>query len=127
MAVRDPFWTLTEERQARQPLGLRADFAVYRVRFQLLDENIRRSKSRIENVFPARVRDGVGARKSERLLARRLGSSTRFEVFEAHGPVWSSTKRSIAIQQLRRTAFEIQPNRAGILCRNNGGLRGQRC
>ena len=35
-------------------MGLRADFTVYCVRFQLLDENIRRSKGCIGNVFAAR-------------------------------------------------------------------------
>jgi hypothetical protein len=49
-----PFRTLTEERPAKQPLGLRADFPLYCVRFRLLDENIRRSNSCIGDIFPAR-------------------------------------------------------------------------
>jgi hypothetical protein len=54
MAVHDPFSDIGRERPARQPLGSSARFTLYCARFQLLDEHIRRSKSCIGNVFPAR-------------------------------------------------------------------------
>jgi CRP/FNR family cyclic AMP-dependent transcriptional regulator len=38
--------------------------------------------------FPGALRDGVGARKLKQFLARRLHSSTRLAVSEAHGLVW---------------------------------------
>jgi hypothetical protein len=54
MAVRDPFLDTDRGETGEAAIGLRADFAVNCVRFQLLDENIRRSKSCIGNVFLAR-------------------------------------------------------------------------
>ena len=48
-------------------------------------------------MFPDLLRDGVVARKLEQFLARRLNSSTRFAVLEAHGLVGSSMKRSATI------------------------------
>jgi hypothetical protein len=112
-------------------LALRADFAVNCVRFQLLDENIRRSKSCIGNVFPARdetvsvpenpndsshddqIRP-LGLRCLKRMVRFGRASSARIKILaplklqlQQHIAARHRPKY-IAIQEPRRTAFEIQ-------------------
>jgi hypothetical protein len=63
-------------------------FLVYCVRFKLPDENIRRSKISLGNVSRRAARRCRCPKIQTVFLARRLNSSTRLAVSEAHGPVW---------------------------------------